>query len=104
MKVHHAAALALMGWVLVVPPELMSSPAIKGGDNYMMENLDTGWNIVYRYKNAEECANGLSDLLSHKELLADYAARRKKSLDGAEEDIQSGGFCVREDDPRLKRN
>ena len=104
MKPLHAAALALVGWVLMVPSELISSPYIKGGDNYMMENFDESWNVVYRYKSAEECADGLVFLLSHKERLANYAARTKQNLDGASETLKAGGFCIREDDRRPKGN
>jgi hypothetical protein len=104
MKPRHAAALALVGWVLMAPSELISSPRIVGGDNYMMENFDESWTVVHRYKSAEECADGLAFLLSHKERVANYAARTKQSLDGAASRLKAGGFCIREDDPRLQGN
>jgi hypothetical protein len=103
MKPSHAAALALVSWVLVIPPELSASK-----HDYMMEDFADGfangdWKVVYRYKNAEECANGLNFLLSHDEKLANYAARTKQRREKVADELKAGGFCVREDDPRLKQ-
>jgi hypothetical protein len=98
MKPRHAAVLALVGWALMIPDEIdypTHSPA-------MMDNFGNDWDVIFRYKNAEECANALAFLLSHKEGLATYAARTKESTDGVEETLKIGGFCVRDDDPRLK--
>jgi hypothetical protein len=98
MKLRHAAALALVGWYLMLPPP------------FGQASLDQ-WDILSAFDTAQECENHKSELLrvvSDPKQFAKFAAEAKKqdptwNRDTAISRIQ-GSECVSTDDPRLKRN
>jgi len=77
----HAAALALVGWYLMVPPM-----GYKGNQAGLY-----GWYIVHSYDTAQACeeapANGETDL---------------PPLPSGRKVKWAGSICVASDDPRLK--
>jgi len=53
VKFHHAAALTLVGWYLMVPPQISDSP-LKFDYNAPLSN----WKIGSSYDTAKDCENG----------------------------------------------
>jgi len=99
MKLRHAAALALVGWYLMLPPLPMGQTEpderARLGDWYIFEPFDTG----------SACQSELVQI-------ADMKSERRKSLlanQGDDKQRQylirafSHGECVATDDPRLAK-
>jgi hypothetical protein len=93
MKPRHAAALALVGWYLMVPPISNGTPAIAAPLSR--------WEIQESYDTAVECQSNL--YLVVKQALTDLQKpmiQDKKNLV-----LQfSSATCVASDDPHLKGN
>jgi hypothetical protein len=96
MKLRHAAALALMGWYLMVPP-LVNAPY-----KVDTEALLTSWKVSQTFDTREEC---------DKSLLAAHAKYKPTATDpigtikkGTRAFALQMTFtrCVSSDDPRLK--
>jgi hypothetical protein len=91
MKPHHAAALALVDWYLMMPPISNGTPEIAAPLSR--------WEIQSSYDTAVECQSNL--YLVVKQALADLQkpmVQDKKSLV-----LQfSSATCVASDDPHLK--
>jgi hypothetical protein len=108
MKLHHAAALALVGWYLMVPP-----PAYKDGKPLVGVNLDaplSEWTISRAFDSAAACEAQRAD---------DVTRLSRIMLKGAPPDAFASvassktvkwavGYglaterCIATDDPRLK--
>jgi hypothetical protein len=96
MKPRHAAALALVGWYLMMPP-LMPPPGRRvAGQAHMVQWTTAAplrdWLIVDIHDSASECRNGIKD---------HHAIAVKTG--GPEVDKYVDAFqCIAADDPRLK--
>jgi hypothetical protein len=91
MKFRHAAALALVGWYLIMPP-LRSTGS---SDCYDANVPISQWQRIEAFDTAEQCkAASTKYALSHKQHGLDCA------LASAWLDAQ----CIATDDPRLKPN
>ena len=85
MKLRHAAALALVGWYLMVPP----THRVNGQTIFEDSAPLTSWRQVYAYETAKQC----QDEIDHLQTLPPEAAVHG---DHAQ--------CVASDDSRLKGN
>jgi hypothetical protein len=61
------------------------------------------WEVFYRYKTAQECADGLRFLLSHFDALSKFAQQTHQSVGNVQE-TDRWRRSFRDDDPRLKVN
>lgn len=107
MKPHHAAALALFGWYLMVPPHLVG-----GAANYDAPLKD--WWIVGSFDQAVECAKEQDKSKNageeyRKTYLSDphHAVASLRALghrfDLCTDGQMSAATCISTDDPRLAR-
>jgi len=85
MTFRHAAALALMGWYLMVPPTHRTTHGVAWDDNLPL-NL---WRHVFSYDMAKECQAQIEHMQSSLAKMAEEM--------GAE-----FARCIASDDPRLK--
>jgi hypothetical protein len=117
MKPHHAAALALLGWYLMVPPRVFV---------YKHWSIDHDaplpkWDIYSSFDSAQECE---LQLVGQTKAAAKLAVEAGKGVSAAEKvrafadpDLSSAfattelvagqyiaGRCIATDDPRLKGN
>ncbi len=94
MKLRHAAALALVGWYLLVPP--LSRDDVP--QNYLPL---AQWRLIASYDTAAECMAGSDGYLSG---VKKGIARYKTNLQTAEALIRAAreAQCIATDDPRLK--
>ena len=106
MKIRHAAALALVGWYLMVPPN-------KNDDTPLTE-----WIVRRSYDSTEACQQGASDAraqaaakLRHYDSMSDLdrrnlehnqAALDQEIADNATIDQSFRSACIEANDPRLK--
>lgn len=87
VTLHHAAALALVGWYLMMPPVLSGPhPDAPLGE----------WEIIGVYDKAAECTDAQDKMRS----LGIDADRAKRKLGGRME-ARTMAECVATDDPRL---
>jgi hypothetical protein len=89
MSLRHAAALALVGWYLMVPQSTL--PA-----NVAYKRPLSTWQTIQAFDTAEECQDYLSTFFQR--------SREKAALNMLEPAYRDFMFaqCVASDDPRLK--
>jgi hypothetical protein len=93
MNARHTAALALVGWYLMLPP-------IPGGKLDVTAPLSR-WEIQNTYDSAIDCQSSLGQIET--EALAEL--QRPMANEKQQLVLRStSGTCVAEDDPRLKPN
>lgn len=90
MKLRHAAALALVGWYLMVPPLIANPNPTTGGQLEVSAPLSK-WEIVRSFDTAAECNE----------------ARQRTAASGvgnaeAQRLWQKYATCIASDDPRLR--
>ena len=95
MKPRHAAALALVGWYLMIPPSL-------GGFQYDLTAPISKWQQDSSYDSADNCEE-------HRMKVFDMLTKHKvRNLDAKTQDGNARTFfyskCIATDDPRLKEN
>jgi hypothetical protein len=92
MKLRHAAALALVGWYLMLPPRDTTMP--EGFNSSAPLNR---WLQARAFDSAKACEDGISEFLG-------YA----KAGQSADDKVMQGALimaqCIATDDPRLKPN
>jgi len=104
MKPHHAAALALVGWYLMMPPQPLlpkpidpnAAPYSPGALPYTVGAPDddapiSQWSIVEPFDSAAECKAAADDLL------------RKYAHDKGALAAVHHARCIASDDPRLAK-
>jgi hypothetical protein len=99
MKLHGAAAVALLGWYLMVPP-------MQGGYSPKRAPL-SHWGLFESFDTARECRNFQDDALkSTKDSLPPDEPKGQLSNNAIAKDLMryAGMFgkCIASDDPRLK--
>ncbi len=95
MNLRHAAALALAGWYLMIPPFSREPLSFK--------NLPVSkWSIYRRYNTPDECR--LARLNISAGLLQDPPADFKQRFGDNFKSIFARAKCIATDDPRLKGN
>jgi hypothetical protein len=96
MKLHHTAALALVGWYLMMPPR---SPGAKSVDLGADLSLWGHWNS---YVTAAECRRELDKLRVPLTRKYDYDMNGVLRRGTIFEQMAYFARCVATDDPRLK--
>jgi hypothetical protein len=87
MKPRHAAALALVGWYILMPP-----PASLYNQTADLHAPLSKWVPVKKYPSARTCSEGLGDLR--------YLAQHPRPMAFANKNL-AYGRCIASDDPRL---
>ena len=92
MNLRHAAALALVGWYLMIPPIIHDS--VQSGAPL------SSWHIFGSYDKATECRTDNVDKLNF------WISNSAKGLPGRDRTLGALQYavCVATDDPRLKGN
>jgi hypothetical protein len=106
MKPRHAAALALVGWYLMVPP-----------DSTVPHSVDSAapisrWSIITNFESADTCKQALTELQNKNgdpaKLDATGRLRRFQKRQPADPALARARVdhtaCIATDDPRLKGN
>jgi hypothetical protein len=96
VNLRHAAALALVGWYLIVPPTRVDREGLpeplpdKSGFFYDTDAPLSNWFNEGNFDSAAACAQSLSEL------------RHTPRATAADRIQESAAKCVATDDPRLK--
>ena len=97
-KLRHAAALALVGWYLMIPPDVPHTRKV---------NLDATlgkWSIFGSYDSADECTSDAMHL--HQEARAKGFSAKQLMNPTNDEQHEAVRYetaeCIATDDPRLK--
>jgi hypothetical protein len=104
MKPRHAAALALVGWYLMMPPQDLRVP----GDEIEETAPLSRWIMAGSYDSADECAAVQSKLLSGMspsetaKVKADLKKHGKEWSGELYKKRVYASQCISTDDPRLK--
>jgi hypothetical protein len=96
MNLHHAAALALVGWYLMVPPNVRDPSASAAS----IEPLDQ-WLNVRSFDTATACEDARTAMIGS------YREELRKNTNSEHSFIgfsaSSATECIASDDPRLKK-
>jgi hypothetical protein len=113
MKPRHATALALVGWYLMVPPQLVVGGRVL---SYDLNAPFSKWEQGGSFDSAEECnrgwaqhldlANNLANAPTSEHDLRKYGVTRKQDKVFSYVQIEAARMarCIASDDPRLKGN
>ena len=94
MKPRHAAALALVGWYLMLPPIERGG---SGGQFWVPANEPLSmWSTDRTFNSEDECNSALADLKQPRT----YSGNAEQAQDMQ----RQRAICVSTDDPRLKGN
>ena len=91
MKPRHVAALALVGWYLMVPP-------VESGGRVNFEAPLSQWHRWGSYDTARECSVDESDLIDRGKRVREEHPQNEMT------DMFTQAQCIASDDPRLKPN
>ena len=100
MNLRHAAALALVGWYLMVPPD---HPKLDDSTGWVSQAPLRDWQIVQRFDATSACEKRRHEIISDAmhaikpDSLAGHAAAVLSDYA-----ISNNAACVSRDDPRLK--
>jgi hypothetical protein len=100
MNPRHAAALALVGWYLMVPPD---HPKLDDPIEWVSRAPFRYWQIVQRFDATSACEKRRNEIISDAihAINADAKANRTAAL-LSDYAISNNATCVSRDDPRLK--
>jgi hypothetical protein len=100
MKLRHAAALALVGWYLIGPPQ-QGGPA-----DFNIHAPLSKWKVIDSYDNIGKCEQGKSVHQDHwyDRAIADPVGTKAAIKDAIMLIWLNDAQCVASDDPRLKAN
>jgi hypothetical protein len=101
MKPYHAAALALVAWFLMVPPD---HPKLTDTLDWTSQAPLPTWRIVQRFDPKSACERRRLEIISDAKhsIKSDAAAKHPEAVltDYA---IANNATCISRDDPRLKK-
>ena len=93
MKLHHAAALALVGWYLIVPPVDQNT---RSSDS---KAPITDWTILGKFGTEITCRKGLND---HVHLIREMGDSGYALTEKLQTTLLSEAQCIAENDRRFK--
>jgi hypothetical protein len=96
MKLSHAAALALVGWYLMVPPTIKKDGGYEADFNAPLSR----WSVNTPFDSTTECAALNSEVVLEYKKRLDKA--RIHSFEWAVAQSLVDSQCISTDDPRLK--
>jgi hypothetical protein len=102
MRLRDAAALALVGWYLLLPPDLPSNPQFDWRSKAPLNH----WSIYHSYDTATACEAGEQSESNY--ILAEEQSFAKSSdaalAKAAHQDLveMKAAVCIASDDPRLR--
>jgi hypothetical protein len=96
MKPRHAAALALVGWYLMVPPTTRGGPA-----EILFHAPLSKWEVGEENDTKAECASSLRESIKNMQQDANACEVGSCAVMVVE---YAHGRCMASDDPRLKNN
>jgi len=107
MNLGHAAALALVGWYLMVPSPYYENSPGKRGLFYTPRLPLSEWTAQASFDSADDCEKVKSAMIKSTE--KDLPRRSMRDINAASVDARVAilyleAQCVASDDPRLKRN
>jgi len=94
-RMRHYATLALVGWILMVPP-----PVLHNGLPVDLEVPLSKWRIFSTHDSAAECEQGL--VAFYKVAKAELVANPANESDRIQFYQLENAQCIASDDPRLK--
>ena len=100
MTHRHAAALALVGWYLMVPPIGNDWETGRGVFVHWSAPI-SGWMTVSVYDSATECSKAQAGLYEDFMKTHHFASETEKAIVSQ---AYANGKCIATDDPRLKPN
>jgi hypothetical protein len=100
MKPRHVAALALVGWYLMVPPD---RPTLDDSIKWVSRAPLRDWTIVQRFDAGSACEKRRVEIISDAlhAINGDAKARRTAAV-LSDYAISNNATCVSRDDPRLR--
>jgi putative transposon-encoded protein len=105
MKPRHAAALALVGWYLMVPPMVYFEPMFEPNSSRMLipPPFDRTWRVKATFNSANNCE------VAREKHETDFTLSAKSAIPKSYEahpnlssPIDDGALCIATGDPRLK--
>ena len=95
MNLRHAAALALVGWYLMIPPT-------RGAPAEILYHAPISlWEVSDQYDSKVECQNSLKEIVKNAQHNSDQCTNGDCAVTVAQ---LAGGRCMAFDDLRLKNN
>jgi hypothetical protein len=99
MNLRHAAALALIGWYLMIPP---INPADIGSSTVKIDSPLAQWKTYKSFDSAAECEAAKPEMINA--IASGLSEFQKKDKTNPEYVGAWNAKCVASDDPRLKSN
>ena len=106
MNLRHAAALALVGWYLMVPPERYFELSFEPNSSRMLipPPFDRTWRVKATFNSANDCAVAREKHETDVSLAVKSAIpKRYETHPNLSSPIDDGALCIATDDPRLKK-
>jgi hypothetical protein len=101
MNLRHAAALALVGWYLMIPPEVYPGP--NSSRVLMPPPFDRTWRVKATFNSANDCEVAREKHETDVALaLKSAIPKRYEAHPTLSSPIDDGALCIATDDPRLK--
>jgi len=94
MKIRHVAALALMGWYLMVPPPKVDGPLLVDLNAPLSK-----WTVYSPYETAAECTEGH---VVFGETIRKNRAKEPTQQNRMQYQQVTSAQCIASNDPRLK--
>ena len=102
MNLRHAAALALVGWYLMIPPEVYPGP--NSSRVLMPPPFDRTWRVKATFNSANDCEVAREKHETDVALaLKSAIPKRYEARPTLSSPIDDGALCIATDDPRLKK-
>ena len=102
MNFRHAAALALVGWYLMVPPAGLIFP--ETSPRVFMPKFDRTWRVKATFNSANDCEVVREKHETDFALAVKTAIPKRHEADPKLSSPDDGALCMATDDPRLKGN
>jgi hypothetical protein len=105
MNLRHAAALAVVGWYLMVPPERYFERRFEPNSSRMLipPPFDRTWRVKVIFNSANDCEVAREKHETDVALAVKSAIpKRYEAHPNQSSPIDDGALCIATDDPRLK--
>jgi len=100
MNLRHAAALALVAWYLMVPPQVYYEPS--SSRVLIPPPFDRTWRVKATFNSANDCEVAREKHETDFALAVKSAIPKRHEADPKLSSPDDGALCMATDDPRLK--